>query len=149
MINIKRGNIIKMISILLFITIIVLFFILKLFYNVTKTDVEDMSLNAGESVIIGDIDGCNALELYTMPSSDGRVYYCGNPLESSARRVTNSKQTDKYPVIMDGGYIGARQESTYNFLKSREIAQSIAYAEWQQTSKPAIQSIIWASWQLS
>lgn len=149
MINIKRGNIIKIISMLLFVTIIVLFFILKIFYNVTKTDVKDISSNAGESVIIGDIDGCNALELYTMPSSDGRIYYCGNPLASSARKVTNSKQTDKYPVIMDGGYIGARQESTYNLLKSGEIAQSIAYAEWQQTSKPAIQKIIWASWQWS
>jgi len=149
MINIKRGNIIKIISMLLFVTIIVLFFILKIFYNVTKTDVKDISLNAGGSVIIGDIDGCNALELYTMPSSDGRVYYCGNPLASSARRVTNSKQTDKYPVIMDGGYIGARQETTYNLIKSGEIAQSIAYAEWQQTSKPAIQKIIWASWQWS
>ncbi len=149
MINIKRGNIIKIISMLLFVGIIAISFILTSFYSFTKTDVEDISLNAGGSVILGNIDGCNTYELYTMPSSDGRVYYCGNPLESSARRVTNSKQTDKYPVIMDGGYAASRQETTYNLIKSGKIAQSIAYAKWQGASNSELQNIIWASWQWS
>ena len=149
MINIKRGNIIKIISMLLFVGIIAISFILTSFYSFTKTDVEDISLNAGGSVILGNIDGCNTYELYTMPSSDGRIYYCANPLYSSARRATNSKQTDKYPVIMDGGYPASRQETTYSFLKSGEAAQSIAYAKWQGASNAVMQNIVWASWQWS
>ena len=149
MINIKRGNIIKKISMLLFVGIIAISFILTSFYSFTKTDVEDISLNAGGSVILGNIDGCNTYELYTMGSSDGRIYYCANPLYSSARRVTNSKQTDKYPVIMDGGYPASRQETTYSFLKSGEAAQSIAYAKWQGASNAVMQNIVWASWQWS
>ena len=84
-----------------------------------------------------------------MPSSDGRIYYCGNPNLSSARRATNSKQTDKYPVIADGGYASTRQETTYNLLKTGELAQSIAYAKWQGASNAVMQNIIWSSWQWS
>ena len=150
MIKFKRNKPLNRIIAISIILLSIICFFFRLYYSYSSdSNIEATTSNAGGSVVLGNIDGCNTYELYTMGSSDGRIYYCANPLYSSARRVTNSKQTDKYPVIMDGGYPASRQETTYSFLKSGEAAQSIAYAKWQGASNAVMQNIVWASWQWS
>ena len=118
-----------------------------LFSENNLQSIEEASATAGESIVLGSLDGSNTTQAYTMSSSDGNVYYCANPNYASSRRLRNSKQVDNSPAIADGGYPATRQETTYDLNKSGELPQSVAYAKWQNASNEEMQDIIWASWQ--
>ena len=113
-----------------------------LFSGEDVQSVEGTFATAGGSVKLGDLDGCNTREMYTLNEN----YFCANPNYASSRRLRNSKQVEKSSVAPDGGYSATEQETIYTHLRSGQLPQTVAYAKWQGAEKETMQNIVWASW---